>query len=448
MARVVLDVTRLLTRIGHEAATGVDRVELAHAMRLLESDRHEGSFAAILGGKARALDYRLVEMLLRRLSVRWGRLGSVSARDMTARFLGVDPDLLTDEQSRGRGARAGRPGVGMRALAATIRARALAGGDRRLAQIASRGAIYLHLSHLRLDHRLPFARLARRLGFRLVVFVHDLIPLAYPEYSRPQEAEKHAKRLSTALEFAESFAVNSQDTKEGLLEYARANGLRAPPVTVAPLGIDSAFRAPRQRLELAPYFVTVGTIEPRKNHFLLLHVWRRLTELGIEPPKLLVIGRRGWENENIVDLLERSHAIRANVLETNHLPDDTLGSVIGGARALLFPSFAEGYGLPLVEALTLGTPVIASDLKVFREVGQDVPEFLDPIDGTGWAQAVTDYAAADSARRVAQLERLQSFRPPTWEEHFAAMDQVLTDEAAALPAAGAAILPQLRGQSW
>jgi hypothetical protein len=64
---------------------------------------------------------------------------------------------------------------------------------------------------------------------------------------------------------------------------------------------------------------------------------------------------------------------------------------------------------------------------VFREVGQDVPEFIDPIDGTGWAAAVTDYAAADSERRRAQLARLQSFRPPTWEEHFAAMDEVLTD---------------------
>jgi hypothetical protein len=64
---------------------------------------------------------------------------------------------------------------------------------------------------------------------------------------------------------------------------------------------------------------------------------------------------------------------------------------------------------------------------VFREVGQDIPEFLDPIDGRGWYEAVLDYAQPDSPRRAAQLQRLQRYRPPTWEEHFAAMDQLLTD---------------------
>jgi glycosyltransferase involved in cell wall biosynthesis len=426
MARVVLDITRLLTRIGHDVATGVDRVELAHAIRLLDTDRHETTFAAILGGKARALDTRLVELLLRRLVIRWGRKGSPGGRDLTGRFLGIDPELLADESPRQWGGRLTRPGIGMKALVTAIRARALAGGDRTLAQTGARGALYLHLSHLRLDHRPPFSRLARKLGFRLVVFVHDLIPLKYPEYSRPQEAERHARRLSTALELAESFAVNSEDTKESLLEYARSNGLREPPITVAPLGIDPAFRTNRAPLDLPPYFVTVGTIEPRKNHLMLLHLWRSLAEQGANPPKLLVVGRRGWENENVVDLLERSHSVRAHVLETNHLPDDTLGIVIAGARALLFPSFAEGYGLPLVEALALGTPVIASDLSAFREVGQDIPEFLDPIDGKGWSEAVADYARPDSERRAEQLRRLAHFKPPTWEAHFEAMDKVLT----------------------
>lgn len=429
MARVVLDITRLLTRIGNEVVTGVDRVELAHALRLLDTDKHETTFAAIVSGRARALDSRLVEPLIRGLAARWGRSGSSSAHALTARFLGVEPSVLSRETTRSslKRARGLSRRVGLGTLVTALRARALTNGDRVLGRLADKRVIYLHLSHLRLDHRPPFARLTRQLRFRLVIFLHDLIPLSFPEYARPQEAERHARRLSTAIELADSFAVNSADTRDSLIDYAESHGLQSPPIIVAPLGIDPAFRTPLANVRLPPYFVTVGTIEPRKNHLLLLHLWRKLATEPGGAPKLLVVGRRGWENENVVDILERSHSVRANVLETNDLPDDTLGAVISGARALLFPSFAEGYGLPLVEALTLGTPVIASDLPVFREVGQGVPDFLDPLDGTAWYRAILDYARPDSPARAAQLRRLRNFTPPSWDEHFAAMDILLTD---------------------
>src|SRR6185369_1992296 len=95
------------------------------------------------------------------------------------------------------------------------------------------------------------------------------------------------------------------------------------------------------------------------------------------------------------------------------------------ARALLFPSFVEGYGMLLVEALMLGTPAIASALPVFREVAGDVPEYLDPLDGAGWARAVRDYARPDSERRQAQLQRMGAFTLPTWERHFERVEGLL-----------------------
>ena len=75
---------------------------------------------------------------------------------------------------------------------------------------------------------------------------------------------------------------------------------------------------------------------------------------------------------------------------------------MANARALLFPSFVEGYGLPLIEAMAAGIPVIASDLPVFHEIGQAVPELLSPDDVDAWSRAIMDYAAPDSARRSAQ----------------------------------------------
>lgn len=82
------------------------------------------------------------------------------------------------------------------------------------------------------------------------------------------------------------------------------------------------------------------------------------------------------------------------------------------------PSFAEGFGLPVVEALVHGLPVLCSDIPVFREVGGQVPEFIDPLDGLGWQAAIEAYCPDDSPERSAQLARLASWSAPTWDDHF------------------------------
>ena len=92
---------------------------------------------------------------------------------------------------------------------------------------------------------------------------------------------------------------------------------------------------------------------------------------------------------------------------------------------MLFPSFVEGYGLPLIEALALGVPVIASDLPVFREIAGDIIEYIDPLDGKRWGDVIMDYAKTDSASRTAQLARIQEFKVPTWDEHFIQVDALL-----------------------
>jgi glycosyltransferase involved in cell wall biosynthesis len=175
-----------------------------------------------------------------------------------------------------------------------------------------------------------------------------------------------------------------------------------------------------------PWFLCLGTIEPRKNHLLLLHVWRRLAEtMPGKAPALVVVGRRGWENENIVDLLERGRGLAGLVHEHNALGDAQLAALLSGAQALLMPSFAEGFGMPVSEALAAGVPVIASDLAVYRESAGEVPLYLDPLDGPAWLKAVLDYADPGSKQRQAQLKRLQNWQAPSWDGHFARVEDLL-----------------------
>lgn len=417
MPRIVLDITRLLTRAPHPIATGVDRVELAYARRALAQPAGQAGFAAIAGQRAVALPYDTAARFIRAIDAKWsGAAGDSGAAARVAAWLGAPPPASggpgSSEPSRDEAAR----------LAIALRARALVSPSRPPAGV---GEIYLHVSHSRLDRPKPFEAL-KRAGALLVVLVHDLIPIRFPEYARPGEAARHARRMATALDGATALIANSRETARDLAAFAAETGRTPPPIVAAPLGLEAAFAPDVAPLEAArPYFLALGTIEPRKNHLLLLHLWRRLGErLGDGAPRLVLVGRRGWENEMVLDLLDRSPAIRASVLEANDLPDRALTSLVKGARALLFPSFSEGYGLPLAEALALGAAVIASDLPAFREISDGGFEALDPLDGPAWEAAVLAFARDPSPRREAALAAAKRFTAPGWDRHFEIVREV------------------------
>jgi glycosyltransferase involved in cell wall biosynthesis len=172
--------------------------------------------------------------------------------------------------------------------------------------------------------------------------------------------------------------------------------------------------------------VILGTIEGRKNHALLLSMWRRMLDerSAAQVPRLVIVGRRGWQADEVFARLDRRE-FGDRVAEVGSLDDRRLAEALAGARVLLFPSFAKGYGIPLTEALAAGVPVIASDLPVFREIGQGVPELPPPDDAAAWSGAIADYGRPDSARRREQLSRLAAFRVPDWHGHFFRVDDFL-----------------------
>jgi len=398
---IILDLSRLMSRTLHARPTGIDRVELVYARTLLAHIPEQLHFAALNP---------------------FGLYGRLSAKAVL-NFLDATEARWTDRTCPSR------PAMLLEAAwqLAKLRPRPIP----RAGPGVRRYYVQASPHHLTRPERLR-ARL-RSEQARFICLLHDLIPIEYPEYARPNGAELHRRRMRTLAELADGLLANSEATASSMARFI-GDTAALPPIRVAHLGCDAlpadASDAPSIP---APYFLVLSTIEPRKNHLLLLNIWRRMIEtLGPQrTPHLAIVGRRGWENENVVDMLDRCTAIHDHVHEYRGLSDAAIGTLLRRARALLCPSFAEGFGMPVTEALLCGTPVICSDLPALREAGGDVPDFIDPLDGPEWIRAVMDYSTSEGTMRDRQLARLSGWAAPGWNAHIG----VLLDLVAEIDAA-------------
>jgi glycosyltransferase involved in cell wall biosynthesis len=308
---------------------------------------------------------------------------------------------------------------------AALVALALRSGVHLRDRLEGRGRLWLNAGHTGLD--VPgVSEWAQRKSLRPIHLVHDLIPITHPQYCREGESERHRQRMLTVLGTAIGVVVNSAHTLDSLAAFAAAEDREMPQAKVVWPGTPQ-LTMPRSGSKTAPSFVVLGTIEGRKNHSFLLSLWRSLIASNglAATPRLFIVGRRGWQADDVFAQLD-SGEFGDRVVELGPLDDDRLADVLAGSRALLFPSSAEGYGIPLVEALAAKVPVIASDLPVFREIGQGVPELLPLNDLAAWQDAVREYAQENGRRRSAQLTRLPAFKAPGWERHFARLDAFIS----------------------
>lgn len=263
---------------------------------------------------------------------------------------------------------------------------------------------------------------------RPIFMVHDLIPLTHPQFCRSGEKAKHLQRLHNCVRAASGVVCNSQATMDGLAELCHDHGWAMPPAAVALLAPELPEPTSGATPIEGPYFVFVSTIEPRKNHWMILQLWEKLVlQMGDAAPKLVIIGQRGWDYEEVTALLENSALLKGVVMEVSRCSDAEMVNYLQYSRALVFPSFTEGYGMPVVEALTLGVPVIASDLPVFREFAGQVPDYIDVMDEATWFSTICDFTKIDSQARQAQLLRLEGYQSPTWRQHFEKVDALLLE---------------------
>ena len=282
------------------------------------------------------------------------------------------------------------------------------------------------------------AELRARTGLRVVATCLDLIRVTHPQFNpRDMARELFHGDAVALLDASDLVLAISEASRRELLGFAKRAGRVAPPIQVLQLGIDFAAREMRPAADppAAPhgfpphrFALAVGTVEPRKNYALLVRVWERLAADPAFQLDLVIVGGPGYGAEECVAQVERSPVFGSRIRWLESCPDAMLRHLYEACHFVLCPSFTEGWGLPVAEALSFGRHVIASNRGAIPEAAQGLAQLLDPEDEAGWLAAI---AAAAAAPRKTVVPA----NPRSWEAAAASVAAALrplmkTDHAA------------------
>jgi glycosyltransferase involved in cell wall biosynthesis len=238
--------------------------------------------------------------------------------------------------------------------------------------------------------------------FRRVITVHDLTFLRYPEFLTAESRRYYNDQIERAVAVADHILADSHATRIDLTDMLGVSGGKVTVVWLAP---DARFR-PLSRAECRPrlerlglpesYLLFVGTFEPRKNVAGLLNAYRALLDRGVNPPPLVLAGRRGWLFDEAAARVAQLR-LRDRVIFLDAPTDDDLVALYNGASALILPSHYEGFGLPVLEAMSCGAPVVISRRGSLPEIAGDAALVVDDPDDAGALAAAIERILADAA---------------------------------------------------
>lgn len=251
-----------------------------------------------------------------------------------------------------------------------------------------------------------------------VITVHDLGFRLYPE-AVTDESRRYYGQIDRAVKHARAIIAVSESTRRDLVEQVNAPADRVRVIHEAateafrPLSASAAKEQARTKLLIDGDFILfVGTVEPRKNLPTLLHA---LAAPGLSSVRLVIAGGRGWLSDEVFGLIEElSLAQRVRLL--GHVAPEDVVTLYNAADLLVCPSLYEGFGLPVLEAMACGTPVVCSNTSSLPEVAGDAALLVEPRDVAAWAEAI-GRALGDGSLRAEMRERgLRRAAAFSWEQ--------------------------------
>lgn len=284
-----------------------------------------------------------------------------------------------------------------------------------------------------------FYTFGRDKGIKIITCCYDLIPVIFPQYCVGDVAGKFKAYFNKLSWGSAAVLCISKQSQSDLLKLWHDTGTVIRKTEVIPLGDnipngEGEISPEIERLTSDPFILFVSTIERRKNHEVVYRAYHLLSRAGHKAklPKLVFVGMPGWGAGDLLSDLNLDPFTQDLIVQLHHVSDSELLALYKRAQFCVYPSFYEGWGLPVGEALSLGKPVLASDQGSLPEVGGELVRYVSPWDPQDWAAAILEWIEspdllAAEAKRVAN-----GYRSRTWSETAVTVAKVI-DEVMAQP---------------
>ncbi len=257
---------------------------------------------------------------------------------------------------------------------------------------------------------------------KTVAFIHDLTTIHFPKYHLAKNKLLYHFRFKNIKRYADAVLTNSEHTKEDIVTRL---GIPAHKVHVTYFGTHERFKPIKDKAALMktqakyniqdPYICYIGTIEPRKNIKNLLKAFKKLKDTKHIPHKLLLIGKDGWFFEEIYKAIG-TLGLENDVIRTGFIPDEDIPSLLNGCDCFVYPSFYEGFGLPVLEALACGAPTVTSRVSSLPEVGGDAVKYIEPNDPSDIAEKILQFIGSKDERILYATRGIKRSKQFSWEK--------------------------------
>jgi len=280
--------------------------------------------------------------------------------------------------------------------------------------------VILYLNHFPYGKHKAVQYFKEKSGGKVIYMIHDLLPIRYPQFFGESEKEIFGKWLQDSVNYASGYIAVSRTTRNDLLNYMDEKGICKDSfyVGVIQLGADIDISGDKityisQQIQKIfdnrSVYLIVSTVEPRKNHQYLLNSFEKIWEKDIDVT-LLIIGKIGWLTDKILIEIKNHPLYEKKLFMCNHVNDNELVYCYQHAKCFLFPSYAEGFGLPIVESISYGLPVLASDTAIHREIGRDSIEYFDIYNPEALVELIIDIETRGKPLKIPQNDIIISWQ--------------------------------------
>jgi glycosyltransferase involved in cell wall biosynthesis/capsular polysaccharide biosynthesis protein len=289
-------------------------------------------------------------------------------------------------------------------------------------------------------------------GVVIGVFIHDILPITASEYFQVRESWIFAKAVSAALTFADFILTTSDYNRTSLVEHMASRKLVPLPIHTVPLGHELSIATAESKISGivagiagTDYVLCVGTIEARKNPAYLFHIWKKMLASGRPHiPRLVFVGRMGWLVQDFLSQLKSSKYLDGRIVLLNNATDVELELLYRNCILTMFPSYVEGWGLPVGESLAHGKVCLCSATGGIPSVGGEFVDYIDPYNVCDGLDHLLRYLDDAELRRDREREITERFEPRPWKkttEHLLKSAQALARQARPFEAVAAITLP-------